>query len=77
MADDGAGTPDRLVLALAGISCQDGAGDVTQSTFTNLAQFTVKYGAGSYAHVRGSGIALSSEDAADRDRMTLIGQISR
>jgi hypothetical protein len=73
----GAGTPDRLVLALAGISCQDGAGDPTKSTFTNLAQFTVRYGTGSYAHARGSGLAISSEDAADRDRMTLIGQISR
>jgi hypothetical protein len=73
----GAGSPDRLVLAIAGDSCQDGAGDPTQSSFTGLARFTVKYGTGTYAHTRGNGLATFAEDAADRDRMTLVGDIRR
>ena len=73
----GAGTPNRLVLAVSGDSCQDGAGDPSKSSFTGLARFTVKHGTGSYAGARGSGLASFSEDAADRDRMTLIGRISR
>jgi hypothetical protein len=73
----GAGTPNRLVLALSGDSCQDGAGALDAASFTQLAQFRVKYGTGTYAHARGSGILTSSEDAADRDRMTLVGRISR
>jgi hypothetical protein len=73
----GEGTKDRLVLAVAGDSCQDGAGDPTKSTFTGLAEFTVKYGTGAYAKARGRGIATFAEDAADHDRMTLIGRISR
>jgi hypothetical protein len=73
----GEGTPDRLVLGISGDSCQDGAGDPTQSSFTGLAHFTVKHGTGAYAGTRGSGLATFSEDATDRDRMTLIGQISR
>jgi hypothetical protein len=72
----GAGTPDRLVLAVAGDSCQDGAGDPTKSSFTGLARFTVQYGTGSFSGARGSGLASFSEDAADHDRMTLIGRIS-
>jgi hypothetical protein len=72
----GAGTPDRLVLALSGDSCQDGAGDPRTSSFTGLAQFTVKHGTGKYAGSTGSGLASTFEDAADNDRMTLIGRIS-
>jgi hypothetical protein len=73
----GEGTKDRLVLAVAGDSCQDGAGDPTTSSFTGLAQFAVKYGTGAYAKARGYGLATFVEDAADHDRMTLIGRISR
>jgi hypothetical protein len=73
----GAGTPNRLILAISGDSCQDGAGDPTAASFTGLAQFRVKYGTGTYKNARGSGLLTSSEDAADRDRMTLIGRISR
>jgi hypothetical protein len=73
----GAGTPNRLILALSGDSCQDGAGDPSTAAFTGLAQFTVKHGTGTYAGARGSGLASFSEDAADRDRMTLIGRIAR
>jgi hypothetical protein len=71
----GAGTPDRLVLALAGDSCQDGAGNPATSSFTGLARFTVKHGTGAYAKATGSGRASFLEDAADRDHMTLIGRI--
>jgi hypothetical protein len=73
----GTGSPDRLVLALSGDSCQDGAGDPRTSSFTGLARFTVKHGTGAYAKAHGSGLASFSEDAADHDRMTLIGRISR
>ena len=73
----GAGTRDRLILALAGDSCQDGAGDPRTASFTGLARFTVKHGTGVYAKAHGSGLATFSEDAADRDQMTLIGRIAR
>jgi len=73
----GAGTPDRLVLAVAGDSCQDGAGPPPTSSFTGLARFTVKHGTGAYAGAAGRGLASFSEDAADHDRMTLIGRITR
>ena len=73
----GEGTKDRLVLAVDGDSCQDGQGDVTQASFTGLADWTVKHGTGAYAKARGHGLASFSEDAADRDRMTLIGRIAR
>jgi hypothetical protein len=73
----GTGSPDRLALAVSGDSCQDGAGDPTKSSFTGIARFTVKYGTGAYAKARGSGLATFAEDAADHDRMTLIGRISR
>jgi hypothetical protein len=72
----GAGSPDRLVLAVSGDSCQDGAGDPTTTSFTALADVTVKYGTGKYAGARGNGILTSSEGADDRDRMTVIGRIS-
>jgi hypothetical protein len=72
----GAGTPDRLVLAVDGDSCQDGAGNPQTASFTGLAHFTVKHGTGSYRYARGHGLATFSEDAADRDRMTLIGRVS-
>jgi hypothetical protein len=73
----GAGTADRLVLGVYGDSCQDGGGNPQTSSFTGLARFAVKYGTGKYARAYGSGLASFSEDAADRDRMTLIGQITR
>jgi hypothetical protein len=72
----GAGTPDRLVLALQGDSCQDGSGDVRTSSFTTVARFTVADGTGTYAHATGSGTFTSAEDAADHDRMTIVGRIA-
>jgi hypothetical protein len=73
----GAGTPDRLTLAIFGDSCQDGAGNPATSSFTGLAHFIVKHATGSYHGARGYGTASFSEDAADHDRMTLIGHIAR
>jgi hypothetical protein len=73
----GAGSPDRLVIGIRGDSCQDGNGDVTQSSFTGVTEFVVKHGSGVYANTRGSGVATFSEDASDRERMTLIGTIYR
>jgi len=73
----GAGSPDRLTLAVAGNSCQDGAGNPTTSSFTGLARFTVADGTGAYAKATGSGLASFLEDASDQDRMTLVGQITR
>jgi hypothetical protein len=73
----GAGSPDRLTLALEGDSCQDGAGPPPASSFTGLADWTVVKGTGKYTHARGHGTALFLEDAADQDRMTLIGRIAR
>jgi hypothetical protein len=73
----GSGSPDRLVLAVAGDSCQDGAGPPPLSSFTGLAEFVVKKGTGKYAGYRGSGLATFAEDTADHDRMTLVGRISR
>jgi hypothetical protein len=73
----GSDTPNRLVLALWGDSCQDGAGDPTTTSFTGLSHFVVIKGTGSYSKASGSGIAVSLEDVADHDRMTLIGRISR
>ena len=73
----GAGTPDRLVLAVSGDSCQDGAGPLPAASFTGLARFTVKRGTGRYAHASGAGLATIAEDAANRHRMTLVGRISR
>jgi hypothetical protein len=73
----GSGTPNRLVLALWGDSCQDGAGDPTTTSFTGLSHFVVVHGTGSYSKASGSGTAVNLEDAADHDRMTLIGRITR
>jgi hypothetical protein len=72
----GAGTPDRLDLAVWGDSCQDGAGNPTQSSFTGLARFAVVHGTGAYAHASGGGIGSFLEDASDHERVTLIGRIS-
>jgi hypothetical protein len=72
----GAGSPDRLVLAVAGDSCQDGAGNPMTSSFTGLARFTVEHGTGAYAGASGHGLATFLEDAADQDRMTLIGRVT-
>jgi hypothetical protein len=66
------GTSRRLVLAVAGDSCQDGAGPIPTSSFTGLARFRVKHGYG-----RGGGTASFTEDAAKHHRMTLIGRIAR
>jgi hypothetical protein len=73
----GAGTPDRLDLAVRGDSCQDGAGDPTQASFTGLARFAVVHGTGAYAKAKGFGIATSLEDADDHERVTLIGRIAK
>jgi hypothetical protein len=62
----GIGTPDRLVLAVSGDSCQDGGGPLTPASFTGLAQFTVKYA---------TGLASFTEDAAHHHRMTLVGRL--
>jgi hypothetical protein len=72
----GAGTPDRLVLAVSGDSCQDGSRPLTAASFTGLAQFTVTHATGSYAgaSTSASGLASFSEDAAKHHRMTLIGR---
>ena len=71
----GSGSPNQLVLAVAGDSCQDGQGPVTQASFTSIARFAVKAGTGTYAGARGAGLAVFAEDAADHDRMTLTGRI--
>ena len=68
---------DRLVLAVDGDSCQDGAGPVTAASFTGVAGFKVTHGTGRYAKAHGRGLATFSEDAADHDRMTLVGRIAR
>jgi hypothetical protein len=73
----GTGTSDRLVLALAGDSCQDGAGDPRTSSFTGLVRFTVVYGTGRYGGVRGHGLGSFMEDANDHERVTLIGRMKR
>jgi len=73
----GAGSPNRLVLTVAGDSCQDGAGNPTTTSFTGLARFVVQYGTGTYARASGSGVAVFAEDVADHDRMTLIGRLRR
>ena len=72
----GVGTPDRLVLAVSGDSCQDGAGPLTGASFTGLARFAVIYATGSYAGAGGTGLASFSEDAAHHHRMTLVGRVS-
>lgn len=73
----GAGTPDRLAIAVWGDSCQDGAGNPATSSFTATGVFAVKYGTGAYAKAHGSGLFTSTEDANDHERMTLIGRIAR
>ena len=72
----GAGTPDRLVLAVRGDSCQDGDGYVTTSSFTTVGRFAVADGTGEYAHAAGGGTLTSVEGADDHDRLTLVGRIS-
>jgi len=73
----GAGTKDRLDLAVWGDSCQDGAGDPTTSSFTGLARFAIVHGTGAYAKAHGGGTATFLEDANDHEQATLIGRISR
>ena len=72
----GAGTPDRLVLGVAGDSCQDGSGPLETASFTGLARFAVQAGTGRYAGARGSGVASLAEDAANHHRITLIGRVA-
>jgi hypothetical protein len=72
----GAGSPDRLVLAVSGDSCQDGAGPLPSAAFTGLARFVVVHGTGRYAATSGAGQATFSEDAGNRHRMTLVGRIA-
>ena len=71
----GAGTADRLVLAVAGDSCQDGAGPLEAASFTGLARFEVRAGSGRYAGARGGGVASLAEDAANHHRITLVGRL--
>ena len=52
----GAGTTDRLVLAVDGDSCQDGAGPVTAASFTGVADVKVVHGTGAYAKARGTAL---------------------
>ena len=66
------------MLAMAGASCQDGAGDVTAASFTGVARFTIARGTGAYAGARGRGLAVFTfEGADDRERLTLIGRLAR
>jgi len=71
----GTKTVGRIALSVAGESCQDGAGPLTAASFTGLLRFTVTHGTGTYAGATGSGLAVFTEDAAKRHRMTLIGRI--
>jgi hypothetical protein len=73
----GAGTEDRLVVDVAGHSCQDGGGPVASSAFTGVARFELRSGTGRYAHASGRGLATFAEDAAKHHRMTLVGHIRR
>jgi hypothetical protein len=73
----GAGTPDRLTLAMSGPSCQDGGDDPTKSSFTGLFSWTVMRATGAYAGAHGSGLMTSAEDANDLEHITLIGRIVR
>jgi hypothetical protein len=73
----GAGTPNRLVFAVSGDSCQDGAGPPSSGSFTGLARFAIKHATGSYAGLTGSGQASFFEDAAKHHHMTLIGRLYR
>ena len=72
----GAGSADRLVLAVAGDSCQDGGGPLAGASFTGLAHFVITHGTGRYAHTIGAGRVQFSEDAAHDHRMTVIGAIA-
>jgi hypothetical protein len=72
----GAGSADRLILAVAGDSCQVGGGPLDAASFIGLARFHVRYGSGRYARTTGSGQATFSEDATKHHRMTLVGRIA-
>ena len=67
--------PSATITAPSG--GQDGAGPVTAASFTGVAGFKVTHGTGRYAKAHGRGLATFSEDAADHDRMTLVGRIAR
>jgi hypothetical protein len=73
----GAGTANRLALAVSGSSCQDGAGPPSSGSFSGLAELTVKRGTGSYAGLTGAGLVSFTEDALKHHHMTLIGRLSR
>ena len=64
----GTGTPDRLVLAVDGDSCQDGAGDPTTTAFTGLGRFSVKHGTGEY-----KAPAAAASPPSSRARTTTSG----
>jgi hypothetical protein len=70
----GAGSTDRIVIAVRGDSCQDGAGDLRTSSFTTLTRFEVIATSGRYAHLHGRGLASFAEDAQDHEVVTLIGR---
>ena len=67
---------DEIGLLVSGDSCQDGSGPLADASFTGLARFRVTHGTGRYEGATGEGLATFSEDAANRHRMTLIGQIA-
>jgi len=73
----GTDTPNRLTIAFAGDSCQDGNGPVTSASFTGVARFQIVGGTGAYEHATGRGLLSSTEDAADHEQLTLIGHIQR
>jgi hypothetical protein len=73
----GAGSRDRLAVAVSGDSCQDGGGPLPGASFTGLARFTVDHGTGRYAGATGRGRVSLTEDAAHHHRITLIGRLVR
>jgi hypothetical protein len=72
----GAGSPDRLVIAAVGESCQDGSGSVTTAPFTTILRFRIVGGTGAYAGATGGGLATEAEDDHDHDHLTLIGRVT-
>ena len=72
----GAGTADRFVLALCGDSCQDGRRQPGDPVVHRPRAVGRQARRRRVRHAHGGGVASFAEDAADRDRMTLIGRIS-
>ena len=71
----GAGTPDRLDLAVAGDSCQDGAGDPDAVLVHRHRPLHGIYGTGAYAHAYGTASRRSSRTPPTTRTLTLIGRI--